>query len=333
MFLNRRRGFTLIELLVVIAIIAVLIALLLPAVQQAREAARRSQCKNNLKQIGLSLHNYHDVFNTFPPGYVDQEALVAANQGHYSWSSSVLPYIDQAPLYNQMNVGNALLSANLANAAVRQSMQTPLSGFACPSNPSPSRNDASLPAANARAIQDSAAVEVQLPVNSYVAMNNSAVGVYRNRGNGIDASTGANGAFFRNSRIGFRDMTDGSSNLIVISERAWQSRLTPIYSAVMFGIRDNTGGINAVTEASGDAGLVYAFAAPVAGINQQFLTDGVTANRQSMSSFHTGGAHALLGDGSVRFLSENIDANLDAAVNSTLERLIAVSDGQVVGEF
>jgi len=333
MFLSRRRGFTLIEILFVIAIIAVLIALLLPAVQQAREAARRSQCKNNLKQIGLSLHNYHDVFNTFPPGYVDQGLNVAANQGHYSWSSTVLPYIDQAPLYNQMNVGNVLLSANLANAAVLLSIQTPLSGFACPSNPSPSRNDASQPAVNARAIQSTVSAEIQLPVNSYVAMNNSAIGVYRNRGNGLDASTGANGVFFRNSRIGFRDMTDGSSNLIVISERAWQSRLTPIYSAVMFGIRDNTGGLDAVTQLSGDAGLVYAFAAPVAGINQQFLIDGVTPNRQSISSFHTGGTHALLGDGSVRFLSENIDANLDAIVNSTLERLISVSDGQVIGEL
>ena len=152
MLLSRRRGFTLIELLVVIAIIAVLIALLLPAVQQAREAARRSQCTNNLKQIGLALHNYHDVYNTFPAGYIDQG--VAANRGHYSWTSAILPYIDQAPLSNLMRVGDVPLSTNLTNNLT--AMQTPLSGFACPSNPAPSLNDAALPAANARAIQDSA---------------------------------------------------------------------------------------------------------------------------------------------------------------------------------
>ena len=93
--LRKRRGFTLIELLVVIAIIAILIALLLPAVQQAREAARRSTCKNNLKQIGLALHNYHDVFGTFPIG--SQVTYYRAN-----WRSAILPYIDQAPAYNKL---------------------------------------------------------------------------------------------------------------------------------------------------------------------------------------------------------------------------------------
>ena len=99
------RGFTLVELLVVIAIIAVLIALLLPAVQQAREAARRTQCKNNLKQIGLALHNYHDNYNALPPGWIG-----VTNGGPdiyglngWGWASRILPQIDQSPLYNQLN--------------------------------------------------------------------------------------------------------------------------------------------------------------------------------------------------------------------------------------
>jgi prepilin-type N-terminal cleavage/methylation domain-containing protein len=107
---SQRRGFTLIELLVVIAIIAILIALLLPAVQQAREAARRTQCRNNLKQIGLALHNYHDTFNIFPysvmnPGVCANAASPfrpATRLGHRGWSL-LLPYIDQAPLYNTIN--------------------------------------------------------------------------------------------------------------------------------------------------------------------------------------------------------------------------------------
>src|SRR6266487_2467467 len=98
----RRLGFTLIELLVVIAIIAVLVALLLPAVQQAREAARRSQCRNNLKQIGLALHDYHSTHNVFPPGYVAGAAYPATSNG-WSWCAQLLPYLDQASLYHSIN--------------------------------------------------------------------------------------------------------------------------------------------------------------------------------------------------------------------------------------
>lgn len=103
---RRSRGFTLIELLVVIAIIAVLIALLLPAVQQAREAARRSQCKNNLKQFGLAMHNYHDTFSTFPMGhdcFTDRLPSGTTWTRRLSFFQGLLPYIDQAPLYNQIN--------------------------------------------------------------------------------------------------------------------------------------------------------------------------------------------------------------------------------------
>ncbi len=104
-----RRGFTLIELLVVIAIIAILIALLLPAVQQAREAARRTQCRNNLKQIGLAMHNYHDIYNTFPPSFIMKNPPSAnansVERSMYGWGALILPQIDQAPLFNRLNVG------------------------------------------------------------------------------------------------------------------------------------------------------------------------------------------------------------------------------------
>ena len=120
---HRNRGFTLIELLVVIAIIAVLIALLLPAVQQAREAARRSQCKNNLKQVGLALHNYHDSQRVFPPGQFDGlgcyisggGCIVPATGGggvnDICWMQMILPYIDQANLYNKLNFGGTVARA------------------------------------------------------------------------------------------------------------------------------------------------------------------------------------------------------------------------------
>src|SRR5581483_8700238 len=120
-----KKGFTLIELLVVIAIIAILIALLLPAVQQAREAARRTQCKNNLKQLGLALHNYHDNFNTFPPGGVNGTAATSNYQG-WGWSIMLLPQIDQAPLYNQINFS---LSMSTVLAQVPNPLATSLTAF------------------------------------------------------------------------------------------------------------------------------------------------------------------------------------------------------------
>ena len=133
---RKARGFTLIELLVVIAIIAILIALLLPAVQQAREAARRTQCKNNLKQLGLAFHNYHDVTKTFPYGWE-----LGQNLHLSSWGLMLLPYLDQAPLYNQFNT--SLPAINEANAVgfqtpaiLAQNLQvikTPLTVFMCPS--------------------------------------------------------------------------------------------------------------------------------------------------------------------------------------------------------
>ena len=360
MLLNRRRGFTLIELLVVIAIIAVLIALLLPAVQQAREAARRSTCKNNLKQIGLGLHNYHESFNVFPPGYVDSSA--AAGQGDYSWMAMLLPQVDQAPLYNQLRVGNVSFSANMAIAANLTVMQTPLPAFACPSNPTSQLNDAAFTGAfppgtataNARGISDTGGTARQLPPSSYVGLNNSAGGLARNKSaDATDASFGATGFFFRNSKNSFKNLnSDGTSNIIVVTERAWATKLVPIFAGVSLGIRNTAGGLDATLDgfttqpvgtttagtfgtAGADDGLVYALAAPVGAVNQPYTTiGGANPNRQGISSTHTGGAHVLLGDGAVRFVSDSIDFNGGTnKIDSTLERLIGINDGGLVGDW
>ena len=134
--MKRSRGFTLIELLVVIAIIAVLIALLLPAVQSAREAARRMQCVNNLKQIGIALHNYHDALSILPSGYIAASKFIDGETDTapgWSWASMILPQLDQPPLYSSINVYLPIQAA--ANTT---STQTILSAFLCPSDQIPS---------------------------------------------------------------------------------------------------------------------------------------------------------------------------------------------------
>ena len=167
----RKRGFTLIELLVVIAIIAVLIALLLPAVQQAREAARRTQCKNNMKQFGLGLHNYHDVHNRFPlPAVFNFGPGVGSGVGGMEtsnvWSLSILPFLDQAPVYNIYNFN--LSAYEPSNAAA---VQAKLAAYICPSTPRSGKGITyTLPKAAAGGLLTADAVLTDAGASDYVAI-------------------------------------------------------------------------------------------------------------------------------------------------------------------
>lgn len=335
-------GFTLIELLVVIAIIAILIALLLPAVQQAREAARRTQCKNNMKQIGLAMHNYHDVYNTFPPGYITKTpcttALDGCNLGElglYSWGAFILPYIDQAPLYNQLNVGNVHLDQNLANPVTRQSLTQPMPAFLCPSDPGPGTSD--FVAATNR---------YNFTVTDGTTAYNIARSNYVMVANAWDSTTPpvfaaqygpALGVGFANSKIGFRDITDGTSNTLLVGERAY------IYKS-----NNRVGGANVIgfsaanNEQSGSYGRkgnqLAAVGLTYNGIN---AVVGAEHDVRGFSSNHVGGAHFVLCDGSVHFLSENIDyvkgsvsaANYVQLADSVFQKLALRNDGKVIGEF
>ncbi len=320
---GKRDGFTLIELLVVIAIIAILVALLLPAVQQAREAARRSSCKNNLKQLGLAMHNYHDTHRVFPPGYVDERGsggTIADNEPHWSWTAMILPFVEQGPLFDQINVGSSPRVV-MANASNLQAMGNPIASFRCPS-------DAGAPLVQSNLGQrviDSNGTDVGTAVMNYVGVNNS-----RNirRTSGSNPASNAVGLFFRDSRTSFRDITDGTSNTLLVGERAWKVRTTPIFAGSLFVLRDmNAGG---PAEAHGDQGMLGAMGSTITSINGNPATQG---NRQMFASQHDGGAQFVLADGSVRFISENIDHNISDPIDSTLERLVGISDGQVVGEF
>ncbi|MEP3479464.1 MAG: DUF1559 domain-containing protein [Fuerstiella sp.] len=307
--LGRRKAFTLIELLVVIAIIAILVSLLLPAVQQAREAARRTQCKNNLKQLGLALHNYHDVANSFPPGWVDQgpDADPAWN-----WTAMILPYLEQSNLYNQLNVGTNPPVPVLDDPVLVALMQQPMTAFRCPSDTGPEINSDTNR-------QLTVATNISVALTNYVGNAGS---------NRIERFLpDADGVWTQNSKVKIRDITDGTSNTIAVGERSWSLENFDLRAGVLY--MNDTSFANQT-----EFGGVYSLGSGQTSIN---CTDD-TVCRRGFSSNHVGGGQFLLLDGSVRFVSENIDHSPDFTsgvpnVDSTYEQLFGIADGQVIGEF
>lgn len=346
---GRNRGFTLIELLVVIAIIAILIALLLPAVQQAREAARRTQCKNNMKQIGLAMHNYHDVYNTFPPGAVanrDQNVSGSATNtanfqpSVWSWGAMILPYIDQAPLYSQLQPGTYSASYWLTNN--KTPMQTPLAGFRCASDTAPALNNFVMTMGPTQPsgygytalVADQGGTPWPIATSNYPAVG----GTSDSTTPPLDPSVfgKATGMFGLNSKIGIRDVIDGTSNTLMVGERAWQYK-NGVYGAGTALAHSET--TDAVAAQGAKGGSMNSWGIGYDGIN---TTINGMHDRRGFSSSHVGGCHFVLSDGSVRFISENIDyAKLTAGstpypsafITTTFARLLCYWDGQVVGDF
>lgn len=318
-----RTGFTLIELLVVIAIIAVLIALLLPAVQQAREAARRTQCKNNLKQLGLALHNYHDTYSAFPFMKWNSGGNVIYNNHA---NLAMLPYVDQAPLFQQLSqplVAGATtyspmgyLDAPFSWDTVYPPWKVQVAGYLCPSDP-----------------------------NSNVKYTNIGTQSYRlclgDTATGTWAGTTTRGLFGPASRTQIRDVTDGTSNTIAMSERA--NKNFGDQTRILWGVAGpvdvstpaaclalNTGlnypsGTGIVRGA--DVPSMWSDGSPhcagfttALGPNSASCTNSsnyVADSFISATSHHTGGVHALMADGAVRFISSNISTgNLAVAVST-----------------
>jgi prepilin-type N-terminal cleavage/methylation domain-containing protein len=323
----RRRGFTLIELLVVIAIIAILIALLLPAVQQARESARRTQCKNNMKQLGLALHNYHDVYNQFPINY---STVFTLDNSSLSWMVGILPYIEQATLYAQVNTNFGINNdprwlnpqtgtvVNPSNGWVAKQV---IPAYRCPSDTS----DAIM---GGRANYGGS-----WAVNSYkgVAGANWAWGSWQSpaafnqtrwgaTNNGLDRGNGllfrANAFSYSNN---FSNVTDGTSNTFAIGEAVprycthtwwWWFNGSTATCSIPLNAPAVCAGIPAGS--SKDAALVHC--------------QGDWPNNYSFKSQHVGGGQFTMTDGAVKFISENIDMNV-------YRGLATIGGGEVLGEF
>jgi prepilin-type N-terminal cleavage/methylation domain-containing protein/prepilin-type processing-associated H-X9-DG protein len=263
-----RRGFTLIELLVTIAIIGTLVAMLLPAVQQARETARKSQCASHLKQLALGLHNYNQALRMLPPGAYVQGSSFPIQTG-WGWGAMILPHVDQGPLYNRIDFNHG--TAFGTNVAV---IATSLPLYLCPSDPSPERFQVTPPSG-----------PIAIATANYAGVVN---------------------ALEPMSTVRFRDISDGLSNTLLVGERKYQ--------------RGDGNGDGQFTSGwygylSFDTGylpnsLPYEETAVVKPINHR------SQSAATFGSRHAGGAQFAFADGSVRFLSENINRNVYQALGS-----------------
>lgn len=345
---RNRNGLSVLDVIVTIFVLVTLVALLLPGVSTPREASRRSQCKNNLKQIGLSLMNYHDVHRTFPPGWIVSEEKEQSSG--FGWGYHILPFFDQAPLFKKLNAKVRMADSKTDNAKL---IGTILTAYRCPS-------DSGVNQAKSKWCQ-------KIGVTNYVG--NFGVGLPSTYSTAkadeptLRKKDHLQGILGPNSKVRIRDVKDGMSNVILTGERRlptnhgtdWPPlRSEGNFNSYWAGLPDvslvnpltivatATGGdpeVNGPDDPLNRAGNLNALNSPdwkrrlpYFGVNRG---DGgelfgepseTTPVSAGFSSWHTGGAQVVLGDGTVRFISENVDPTV-------FTNMMRHSDGETLGEF
>ncbi len=301
---SRVSGFTLVELLVVIAIIGILIGLLLPAVQAAREAARRSTCSNNLKQIGLALHMYHDINNQLPAGWTGRDPSTGLSHVFglpgWGWAARVLPYMEQGAVYKNL-VHFELPITDPANAEARV---FPINTFRCPSDVG---GKTFVLQGGGPYVGPGSFSPVELATGNYIGMFGSVDIHHVIATAGINGPCEGNGVFFLNRGVRFAEITDGLSNTLIVGERC--SKLAP---STWVGVV--TGGQH------GPARVVGVATYPP---NSELAPAHYFHN---FSSFHPSGTNFLSGDGSVRLIPQTIET-------SVYHALATRSGSEAVGSF
>jgi prepilin-type N-terminal cleavage/methylation domain-containing protein/prepilin-type processing-associated H-X9-DG protein len=337
--MQQRRGFTLVELLVVIAIIAVLIGLLLPAVQSARESARRASCGNNLKQLGLGMQSHLSSMQHFPAGYVGVipghggNAWDSNNEYTWSWGALTLPYIDQQVLHDRLSPRTRRLYDHLTNGGVLGDLQAPLSVFRCASDGE--FQDVSVHP-NRMVRVASLGGDIGTTASSYVASNTGYIwhpggrfiggppggpGAPISQWGGVDPVPPAGGCFWRDSNLLPAQIRDGLSNTIMLGERTWA----------------NGAGLALATNAVNEQLSVESCLGTAA---EQINSTEPWGRLRGFTSPHAGSLQFLFCDGSVRPIRETIEHTILRSWNggtlgslSAFERLVNRKDGQPAPDF
>jgi prepilin-type N-terminal cleavage/methylation domain-containing protein len=338
----KRHGFTLVELLVVIAIIGTLVGLLLPAVQAARETARRSSCSNNLKQQGLALHNHHDAKRAFPPGATLPSTSRFA--GNWNWHADILPYMEEGSLHSRLTFNSSTAFGwNALGAGASALYNTVIATYQCPSSLFP----ALYPATEGGIMPVYGSPAQPVMCIDYVGIAGAATASnadpFSRSGMITVPSNSAAGCFSRSGMLSlqankFKDCTDGTSSTIMVAEQSGQVNGVEI-SANRHGgwmgwynlqAADIT--VGTMTLGSGASSVPYAGGiTTVRRLPNWYWASGATnpdaytgSNNTLLNSFHPGGTTVMLADGSVRFLNETVELN-------TLYRLCCKEDGMVAG--